>query len=310
MTYNDYYLTRQIVESILHHVDPKSYKEILILDDYSDPKGRLRQYEEYLKTVDKIRVINFDEHRRMSYYMDGVAHQFENEKSNLGHGRGMNLGIKESTTEFIFYLDIDCIFLSKSKNMLFEMAEHFDKNPKVLGMGQLFGIDGERGKIVDKYFEFFMPQKHRNALAGGFVGPSAGAFRVSTWRNNLISPFRECKLGYLFNWVSRDILDHGYQTLSYPYFTDLQILHLGKGVVRTQVGKMNGNPNDWFVFCKEFHTIHGSRYGEKNLGGHHYGRGFVNMTSEEYYRYLEQKFGIPFDQRQPPLDEDLIYTID
>jgi len=120
MVYNDYELLRQFVESALHNLDPKSWSRILILDDYSRLDTRLREYEEYLRLDSRFKIINFLEHRRMNHYMDSEEHlanwrhHFETTELNLGHAGGFNLGIDQVETEFMFYLDVDTVFLRKA----------------------------------------------------------------------------------------------------------------------------------------------------------------------------------------------------
>ena len=67
---------------------------------------------------------------------------------------------------------------------------------------------------------------------------------------------------------------------------------------------------DWFVFCKDFFRPHGPRLTRDELLSNHYGRGFINITSQMYRRHLEEKGKKDFRALNPPINEDLIYTID
>ena len=312
MTYNDYELTRQFVESIFHHVNPDTYKEILIIDDYSDPNGRLREYEEYLKTLPKIKVINFSEHRRMKYYMDGFENSFVNKEPNLGHGACFNIALQHITTPYVFYVDVDMMFLKSSFRILSDMTKTFERFPNVLAMGQLFGIDDSNQREIRRKFKFFMLQKGRHSGAGGFIGPSAGALRLEGFTKHGLKRFSEAKLPYLFNQYCMYLFKAGFSTYNFPYFTNLLLLHLGKGVVRRYVSEMKRGDTEesWFVFCRDFHGAHGPRRTPESLTAHHYGRGFIKQTSERFWQSIRQKYKAPFDQLQEPLDESLIYTVD
>ena len=312
MTYNDYELTRQFVESIFHHVNPDTYKEILIIDDYSDPNGRLREYEEYLKTLPKIKVINFSEHRRMKYYMDGFENNFVDKEPNLGHGACFNIALQHITTPYVFYVDVDTMFLKSSFRILSDMTKTFERFPNVMAMGQLFGVDDSNQREIRRKFKFFMPQKGRYTGAGGFIGPSAGALRLEGFTKHGLKRFSEAKLPYLFNQYCMYLFKAGFSTYNFPYFTNLLLLHLGKGVVRRYVSEMKRGDTEesWFVFCRDFHKAYGSLKASGILVAHHYGRAFLDVPSKEHKNYMEWIYKAPFDQIQEPLNEELIYTVD
>ena len=99
--YDQYELFRQCYEAIINHVNPDTYKEIIVVDDYSDPKGRLR---EYLKFIDvnnsKIKVIKFDVHKA-SFHCNDKDVKLGKEKfgfnkltpgTTMGHAFALEIG--------------------------------------------------------------------------------------------------------------------------------------------------------------------------------------------------------------------------
>lgn len=309
MIYNDYELLRDFVESALNNLDPQSWESILILDDYSKTNTKLREYENYLEQDDRFNIISFSEHRLMRHYMAG-SDSVDNEEKNLGHGAGFNMGISKVGTEFMLYLDVDCIFLRKSKEMLNEMSEMFDKHPDVMAAGQLFGVNGRA--IYEGRFKFFHGPADRDSTAGGFLGPSSGAFRMSGWNEKELPLLSTDRLPNLLTRFSSEVFLSGFKIGSYPWFTEMRILHLGRGIVRRYSEEQRGIPEpDWFVFCKDFHGQHGPRFGLEDLRSNHYGRGFINMTSREYRNYLKERGEKPFEEINPAIDEGaFVYTVD
>src|SRR4030042_1286996 len=59
--YDQYELFRQCFESVLYNI---SVKQVLVIDDYSDPNGKLRAYENYIEQkYSAVKVIKSDEYR-------------------------------------------------------------------------------------------------------------------------------------------------------------------------------------------------------------------------------------------------------
>jgi len=314
MVYEDYNLLRNFIESILANVDPKTYSKIIILDDYSRIDTKLREYEEYLSKDRRFEVITFPEYRLMAHYTEEIHMRESDPKNfNLGHGGAFNYAIKYFDTEFVLYLDVDSIFLESARNILQNLTDIFRLDEKIMAVGQLFGTI-EEGIIYDSNFKFYHVQAGRDSVAGGFLGPSAGALRVSGWRDGFIPKFVDDRtLPNLFNRCCEAIFENGGKTASYPWFTKMEILHLGRGIVRRWLEDRRDDIEgdaDWFVFCNDFVKAHGPRLSEGQLVSNHYGRGFVRMTSREYRDYIEYKGSKPFEVVNPPLDERFVYTVD
>jgi len=305
MVYNDYQLLRNFIESVYCNVDPNSWDRLLVLDDFSEIGGRLREYENFLiEHEEKIDVINFPEYRCMNHYM-----RERGRKPNLGHGSSFNMAIGKMETDYALYLDVDCIFLKSAYDILHDLTKAFEKDSDVMAAGQLFGT--KERKTYSEKFNFYHGPAGRDSKAGGYVGPSSGAVRLSGWAEEKIPYFDTSRLPNLFNQVSEGIFHRGGKIYSYPWFTEMKILHLGRGIVRRMSEEDRGlKDTDWFVFCKDFHGRHGPRFGPEDLRSHHYGRGFINMTSAEYREYLKYKGDKPFEIVNPPLDERFVYTVD
>jgi len=126
--YNEYELLRQFIESIITNVDPNTYDQVIIVDDYSKRKGILREYENYVnKAYDKINIILHDEYRHAAFYQsDWMSSKtisqnfdyrlFESSLSNNGVMKSYQMALEYVNTDFVIVLDTDCVFLSKFGN--------------------------------------------------------------------------------------------------------------------------------------------------------------------------------------------------
>ena len=122
--YEEYELLRQAYESIIHHVDSDSYKEIIIVDDHSNPKGKLREYLNYLSTLPKVTILTFDDYRVGFHCSDkDLARinmsKYSSKEKGFGHGHSLWRGIEKVTAEFVLCFDADSVFLKRSKMHLF-----------------------------------------------------------------------------------------------------------------------------------------------------------------------------------------------
>lgn len=120
-TYQSYELTRQLVESIWHYLDPNSYEKIIIVDDYSDSNGKLREYLGWLKGNEKFCILVEDEFRYVDYYQykwmeekredEFFNHKkFDINKPTRGHLLSVLEGFEYVDTEFVFVMDMDTFF--------------------------------------------------------------------------------------------------------------------------------------------------------------------------------------------------------
>ena len=140
--YNEYKLLRQFTESILHSVDPSTYAQVIIVDDFSDPnpKGKLRGYENYLnKNQPKFRIINFPEYRHARWYGEYDPEIHFNSKSSMGVVCSYQHALEFVRTEFVILCDTDCVFLSKFGDTLNTIVDLYDQHPNVMTIAQLQG---------------------------------------------------------------------------------------------------------------------------------------------------------------------------
>jgi len=322
-TYNDYELLRQLVESVLNNVDPDSYKEIIVMDDYSKKDGRLRAYEEYLNANNpKVRVILHDEYRYSHLYqyklfMDKVTNkEFDYQKldslePNMGHPYALNEVMKYVETDYVFEADCDCVFLSKAGSMLFEMEKLFDENEKVLGIGQVAGEKIHEKKIFDK--NFIWKSRGRNAGSGGYVSQCASALRTSAWKEHeiYVVPPRHFKhidekvTASALNFFHEYLYIKGFQTMNYPVFSEGNMIHLGGGFVKRSPGGRYV-----FGFCRDFPAPYGPRRDVHKLESWHMGRYYIDMKYNDYIKELKEKYENPFAEIQPSLDETKLKSLD
>jgi hypothetical protein len=320
MIYNEYEQLRQFIESIFNNLNPESYSKILILDDHSNPSGKLREYENYLENTypNLIRIIKFDEYRRIHEYSNKIMEQkkigkrfkyneFTDEEPNLGIVRSFHLGAKEIDTEYTFFCHVDTFFTKNAYNMLTEVEELFETHPKCQAMGQLWGVDDKNDPIeYFSPFEFYYSRDGHNIPHGGLVASIFGFFRTDML--NKIRIAASDRPGNTFTHYSRELYKAGYSIINYPCFSKLQIIHLGRGIVRRLTHPEEEDIG--FTFCKDIRSkggLDGPRRGDKLLNKM-YGWGFINMTNNEYMEYLRTTYKKPFEEIQPTLGMDKIFT--
>jgi hypothetical protein len=175
-TFQEYELTRQLVESVLTNVERSTFDKLIIADDFSKKDGKLRPYLEYLQNnYDFIECILHDEH------FDSIYNDWPTTTpvgSNWGPIVNLMHGVERVETEFTLNVDSDTIFLSNGKYILSEMAGRFDQNPEVAIMGQ---VQGDR----TPYKVFTDPGKYWNDNNKiGTPSPMANAVRMSIIKEN------------------------------------------------------------------------------------------------------------------------------
>lgn len=306
MIYEDYYMLRQFVESIYNNVDRDSYERILILDDYSNPEGKLREYEKWLENYDrKVKIICFDEFRRLKHYSkdNGL-------KENLGVGRAFDLSMEYVDTDYLFYADADSIFLKKSKNILNILSNLLDEYEYVQIVGQMRGVEGSDIIEIYKWFNYYDNRTLRIEPNGGDIGPVVAALRMGAFKVLGLKIDSGFKLGATFGYFTRCLMElNKFTALSFPIFTDMYMLHLGGGIIRRLVN----DKEIGFIFLKDILPTRGTMSGPRSGGKLHnrfYGRGLINLTNENYINYIKELYGEPFNKIQNSIDENLVYTID
>jgi len=304
--YEEYELLRQAYESIIHHVDSDSYKEIIIVDDHSNPKGKLREYLNYLSTLPKVTILTFDDYRVGFHCSDkDLARinmsKYSSKEKGFGHGHSLWRGIEKVTAEFVLCFDADSVFLKRSKTMLHEMAELFDKYEKVVTIGQLAGVMSDKVEVCEQRFDYKFGR--RETTCGGFPGSPAFACRMKGWSEYGLGPIagKPQKINWVAGRYVDTVFEKGYHTLNFPVFSQKYAYHVGGAIFYfTRPGRMEGK----FGFCNDFKTSYGPRQGKDILYDWYAGRYILNMTTEKYVNYLRKKYSTPFDAIQEPLNED------
>lgn len=312
--HEEYELLRQAFESILHHVDPLSYKDIIIVDDYSNPNGLLRRYEDYLEvTYPFVKLIHYDEYR---YCTHNVGKDFsciglESDKVIKGNGHGFSLwnGILVSSGEFVLCFDADCIFLKKSFDVLHKLSDLFDQYPLTMSIGQLAGLMTNEIIELDKFFPFSYGERGHPNILGGTPGSPAFACRRCGWTIYEIEPI--ASQPKLSPWVGRDyctsLLNRKFRLLNFPILSDGYVFHAGGGILRNaRLGRRASNAP--FGMCAGTRKTYGPRTTDDILYDWYAGRLLLKLTSDEYEKYLKGKYKTPFDKLQDPLDENLLFV--
>ena len=315
--YEQYELLRQSIESIFHFVSPELYDKIIIVDDHSDPNGKLREYENYLETLPKVEVIKFDDYKLCFHCDDRDFHIAEeshvkeldkivgHRSVGFGHGYSLQVGIDKVKTDFVLCFDADSAFVCPSDSVLIRMTEMFDGCEKVMSIGQLAGLMSNKYEIVEDKFEYIFGSRHTKC--GGYPGSPVFACRMSAWRDNLLDPI--CPEPTKMPWVAGHYCDclfeRGYYTQNFPIMSKGFVFHAGGGILRkARFGRREGKTT--FGMCEDSWR-YGGRQGFDVVVEWYQGRFILNMTSEEYEEYLKYKYDSPFDEVQPPLDKNYLH---
>lgn len=324
--YNEYELLRQLIESILVNVDGSTYAEIIIVDDYSFTDVKLREYENYLTdTYDKIKVINFDESRpsvytaEQGYNRDNTNFSLYDSTKNLndsdidptkhfnfGPVYAIQKGLEEVKTEFVLVVDTDIIFLKNCKTVLNDIAKEFDKNKKVMSLGQVVGLNSNEKEVCKNQVESKTSTRLRGGLSGG-VSPMANACRMDAWNKHNLEKFTKGPtiLGWSNSLFLNDIFDKGFYTSNYPLFSFPYLVHLGAGTVSSQLPGRKDNGCS-FGFCKTIkQKKYGGRVGVDNIIDWYSGRYIIDIDPIEYRSLLEEKYNSEFSTIIP-FDEDIL----
>lgn len=309
--YEEYELFRQLFESIMHYLYPLSYKEIVIVDDYSTPNGLLRQYEDYLELAYPfVKLIKGNEFR---YSFHNVGKDFSligvdpsNINKSNGHAFSLWKGVSGSSSEFILCLDADSVLLAESEDLLIKLADLFDRYPLTMVIGQLAGLMTNEIKEIDRFFPFSYATKPNPY--GGLPGSPAFACRRAGWTVHEIAPFAESPKP--MGWVARDygvdLVKRGFRLLNFPILSNGYVFHAGGGILRSsRIGRKYNNAG--FGLCAETRKTYGPKTVDDILHDWYAGRLMLRISSEQYERYLKGKYTeAPFDVLQAPLDESLL----
>tara|TARA_Y100000310_G_C20626002_1_gene785911 strand:- start:324 stop:1331 length:1008 start_codon:yes stop_codon:yes gene_type:complete len=319
--YNEYLMLRQMVESLQYYVDLDSYEEIIIVDDYSRLDTKLRPYLEYLATKTKFNVTMHDEYRWMMGYQDEMFNKkiqnkhgfnykdYPSGKHNLSHSGALWKGVQQAKTKFVLCVDVDIIFLENSFDLLKRLEEQFRKYPKAIIVGQTIAV--KSSEIKECYKPYQNIRGDRVHKAGGYTSAMASAIRMDAWSKHNLNPiYLDRRMSGVFNNLMISIFENGFSALSYPIYSEMNLLHVGRGVARKQI-KAQDKDGVWYGFLRDFQGMYGSRYAANKLYDYHTGSHMINMYQSQYRKYLHDKFEITeFLDIQSPLQERFIKPVE
>jgi glycosyltransferase involved in cell wall biosynthesis len=294
--YNQYELLRQFIESILYNVDSESYEKVIIIDDFSNPSGKQREYENYINShYDKFKIITFNEERPPRYYSE-----IPGKASSLGVVNSYQLALESVTTDYVIICDTDCVFLSKFKSTLNQISQLFEEHPNVMAISQLVGHSS------NEIFESdIVGLKNMPAENGGAGGPSPmfTAFRVVAWTEHNIAPIASTpgqRRGNGFIDFFLSVIGNGFKIMNFPFFSGDYVFHIGGGTARRSVNKSLGYGH--LKDCGYRYAATADAFVHDYYAGAHK----IDMTSVAFTNYLVNKYNIPIDKLASTFDETLL----
>jgi len=288
--HNNYLIFRASIESMMAHMDTSELYEIIIVDDCSSEK-QLVDFLSYLDTLPLVRVIKAGKPSDYSFHNNKQAFGkpspvISGKKSSVGHGVAQNLGIANTVTEFVLFVDSDILFMPKSKTLLrqFEQCMHLDE--KVMSAGQLVGE--VRGvKIIDK--PFVLPGQAGQLIStrGGWPVHILAMSRVSGWTEHRLT--KMCNGGWTNENYIPSLWKNGFKTCNFDVFVEEYVIHLGYATLRHT---RDITDKQRIVYCSD-----GGGYSKSR--GSWYGYKFVPHTTCEFLEMLNNAYGnTPFDTRK------------
>ena len=102
---DQYYMFRQLYESICMKIPGEDIGKIIVVDDHSSNRQLIR-YLKYLSSKEKIHLVRNG--IPLPSYYSRIPFSFLKSK---GHGGSLNIGLKHVNTKYVFIIDPDCIRL-------------------------------------------------------------------------------------------------------------------------------------------------------------------------------------------------------
>jgi len=318
--YNQYELLRQCIESIWINIPHDSYHEIIIVDDYSDPNGKLREYENFLSTLPKFKIIKSDEYRRSIHcrqrHIEVARARKERELEKMeiiqhsrGHGNAYQTGIDQVQTDFVFCCDADCIFLTHSKNIFNDFGYIFKAYPNAAAIGQLAGVMSNDVLEYKEHFKYTFGGIENHS--GSCLGSPAFACRINCFseKNISISKLPQDR-GWALSEYCKEIYQQGLSIINYPIFSKNNLFHVGGGsLFAARFGGEAGIENIKYGMLEDGNP-YGGRRGSNLICDWYQGRYLLRMKTKEYINSLRDKYNTSFDKIQSPLNEELLYLVD
>jgi len=319
--YQEYEMTRQLIESIWNYFPNVP---IILVDDYSDPKGKLREYEKFLETKG-VEVINHNEFRSLLWYQNKWMEaeredeffdykKFTSEKKTDSHPVAAYEGLKRVISKYAFIIDMDSIVLEKAAGVLDELEELFIDNPKVMLIAERSYTKSLKTEVFRNEKELEMETVEGEERWGkGYINSAAAALNMEVFKKYKLgfvrSDYKERIMGgrkvtgVLFACIQRNIMKAGLSVAQYSFYGAKRFFHLGRSVIKKDADVTYG-------FCNDFSAPYGARRSLNSLVGWHGGRYYIDMTTKEYQEWLKKKYDKPFEEIQPIIDEKLLKPVD
>ncbi|MFH1846303.1 MAG: glycosyltransferase family 2 protein [Candidatus Omnitrophota bacterium] len=313
--YNQYELFRQCFESILYQLE---VTEIIVVDDYSYPNGKLRSYLDYIENkYGNVRVIKSDEYRVCYHASDAdkkVDEQINREQNmnmgvtTRGHRYALQTGIDAVKTEFTLNIDADCVALElcKNNNLLQQLTDLFDRNHDCMAIGQVAGFMSHDIKPCNQGFIFDYNGKPNTE--GGCPGSPVVACRMSGFKEHNLTPIATCpsRAGWAYAYYTHSVFQKNFSIMNFPILSQKYFYHIGGGILNFARG---GRRQESMLGMVKDTRQYGGRLRTEYMTEWYQGRWVLDIKSHDYIRYLQDKYNSPFEEIQPLLDENLLYTV-
>ncbi|MCK5453333.1 MAG: glycosyltransferase family 2 protein [Calditrichia bacterium] len=293
---NGYVYFRQLYESIRHHIPDEIIGKIIVIDDHSSEKI-LREYLQFLDKESLIKLVRNG--MPLPSYYSGIPIPFLKSK---GHGGSLNIGLKYVSSDYVFFIDPDCIVMKK--DILHNALACFDLDPLILSVGQVTGgvtgveVIGEEERRNPKLLTEYVRQRPQDY---GFTNTVCMLAKMDSWNKHNLDNFRN--EGWAHAAYIKSLFNNVFKTCNFDFFIDGYVIHLGKAILSSMKFK-------WMKFKKQKKSIspygvsaEDEKYGFKKSGEYYSGYLELKIPSVDYYNYLTDKYiNLPFDRIAPPVE--------
>lgn len=161
----------------------------VIIVCYNTPNIITNAVDSIIEYVNELIIVDNSDKKNDAYFECDILYQkYDNLKvihteKNIGHGPGLNLGVKNVNTEYFICMDSDAKLLDN--NLLEEMIKTLEKDKNVYGCGKIIkqyvNLNGKIKKIDYLYLPFCMINKNNFLNNKSFI--HGGAPFIETMKN-------------------------------------------------------------------------------------------------------------------------------
>jgi len=297
---NEYFLFRQLIESILINISNNEIGQIIVVDDFSTDK-LLKKYLRYLNKKGIIRLIGG--RLALPSYYSRIPLPF---LTSRGHGGSINKGLKYVKSDYVFILDPDTVVLRS--DVIQNAIKCFELDPKIVSVGQVVG--GVKGILVIDENERRNPQfltEYTRKKPHHFGMTNACCMLNKTEAHREYGLAKFWNRGWAHMPFVKSIFEKGYKTCNFDFFVDGYVIHLGRASLKNMKLK-----NLKFRRFKDSKPAYGmsyeqKRYANKEIGEFYGGFLELKIPSHEFDRILEKKYyDLPFDEMAPVIDRSYV----